>query len=70
MPDREIRYIQRRHSMIPIKPGTEPVLKKGDKIMTDILKGDEDGYAKRRAFMQDYCRKRGLLGLKEESGEH
>lgn len=64
VPDKEVRYIQRRYRSIPIKPGTEPVLKKGDKIMTDIIKGDKDSHAEMRAFMQDFCRKRGLLGLK------
>lgn len=62
-PDTEVTYIQRRTSIIPVKPGTVPELKKGDKLVTETIKHDKDNHADLRAFMRDFCRKRGLLGL-------
>lgn len=43
--------------------GDVPVeLKKGERKEVITIEGDEDELAEMRAFMQDFCRKRGLLG--------
>lgn len=61
VPDKTVEVIHRGRSIIPV--GDKPVeLKKGDKKETVVLKGGVDYNAKMRAFMQEFCRKRGLLG--------
>lgn len=59
--DKIIKVIYRRNSIIPV--GDKPFeLKKGDRLETELIEGSIDYDAKRRAFMQDFCKKRGLLG--------
>lgn len=61
VPDRTVEVIRRRYSTIPI--GDKPIeLKKGDKKETILIEGGIDHQAKMRAFMRDFCKKRGLLG--------
>ena len=61
VPDKIIKVIYRRNSIIPV--GDKPFeLKKGDRLETELIEGSIDYDAKRRAFMQDFCKKRGLLG--------
>lgn len=60
VPDRTLEVIYRGRSTIPV--GDKPIEpKKGDKRGTVIIKGDVDHSAKMRAFMQEFCRERGLL---------
>ena len=55
-----IEVIRRGYRTIPI--GDKPIEpKKGDKKETILIEGGIDHQAKMRAFMQDFCRKRGLL---------
>lgn len=61
VPDKTIKVIYRRNSIIPV--GDKPFeLKKGDRLETELIEGSIDYDAERRAFMQDFCKKRGLLG--------
>lgn len=60
VPDRTVEVIHRGYRTIPI--GNKPIeLKKGDKKETVLIEGGVDHFAKMRAFMQDFCKKRGLL---------
>lgn len=61
VPDKTIKVIYRRNSIIPV--GDKPFeLKKGDRLETELIEGSIDYDAELRAFMQDFCKKRGLLG--------
>lgn len=62
VPDRTVEVIRRGYRTIPV--GSKPIEpKKGDKRETLIIEGGIDHQAKMRAFMQEFCRKRGLLGI-------
>lgn len=61
VPDKTVNVIYRGNSVIPV--GDKPIeLKKGDRRGTVFIDGSIDHSAKQRAFMQDFCKKRGLLG--------
>lgn len=61
VPDKIIKVIYRRNSIIPV--GDKPFeLKKGDRLETELIEGSIDYGAEWRTFMQDFCKKRGLLG--------
>lgn len=62
VPDKTMRVIYRRNHIIPV--GDKPIeIKKGDRCVTEFIDGSIDHAAKYRAFMQDFCKKRGLLGI-------
>ncbi len=62
VPDRTVEVIYRGYRTIPI--GDKPIeLKKGDKKGSIRIEGGVDRAAKMRAFMRDFCKKRGLLGF-------
>lgn len=61
VPDKTVEIIKRGRSII--KVGDKPIEpKKGDRKETLIIKGGVDNNAKMRAFMQEFCQERGLLG--------
>lgn len=64
VPDKTVEVIHRGYSIIPIDPANPVEPKKGDRRETVVIHGDVDHNAEWRAFMQEFCRKRGLLGLK------
>jgi len=60
VPDKTVNVIYRGNSIIPV--GDKPIeAKKGDKRGTVFIDGSIDRAAEWRAFMQDFCKKRGLL---------
>lgn len=61
VPDKTVNVIHRGNSVIPV--GDKPIEpKKGDRHETVFIDGSIDSVAEWRTFMQDFCKKRGLLG--------
>lgn len=61
VPDKTVDVIYRGNSTIPV--GDKPIeIKKGDRRGTVVIDGSIDHAAEGRAYMQDFCKKRGLLG--------
>lgn len=61
VPDKTVNVIHRGNSVIPV--GDKPIEpQKGDRHETVVIDGSIDRTAEWRMFMQDFCKKRGLLG--------
>lgn len=62
VPDKTMRVIYRGNHIIPV--GDKPIeIKKDDRCVPGFIDGSIDHAAEYRAFMQDFCKKRGLLGI-------
>lgn len=66
VPDETITFVYKgtnRNPSYKVEGDTLVELKKGERKEVITIKGNEDNCAEIRAFMQEFCKKRGLLGL-------
>lgn len=65
LPDEIITFVSKgEKTLYKLEGDVEVTLNKGETKEVITIKHDTDNCAEIRAFMQDFCRKRGLLGVK------